>query len=91
MNNDLLMLINMLQNGDLGTSNSDTYFVLDNHSSIFYQLDRFVKNNSDKDDRIPIDFEIESTTNVFSVIRNNLSNKNADELWNTIIIVLPGM
>ena len=91
--NDMLLILQMLQNGDLGgtSSNSTSYIAYAYHESIFNNIN----NRNDfaaGDSAINITFnyyEGEEGKGVYDIISTNLANKDANELWNSTIAVLP--
>lgn len=87
--NDTLLLLQMIQNGDLGAGSSSLYIKHANHQHIFYNIDRQI-NNGEDDSMIDIPFpDDESDEDIYLFIRNELSKKDVKELWNTSIVLYP--
>lgn len=87
--NDILLLLQMLQNGDLGGTSSNTYIAYAYHESIFNSIDNrntFAAGDSAINIRFTYD---EADKGVYDIINTNLANKDANELWNSTIAVFP--
>ena len=88
--NDITLLMQMIQNGDLGSTSSN-YIAYAYHESIFNSIDNrngFAKGDS----AINIGFNYydgEEGKGVYDIISTNLANKDANELWKSTIAVFP--
>lgn len=90
--NDITLLMQMIQNGDLGdtSSTSNSYIAYAYHESIFSSIDN--RNDfAQGDSAININFGYyEGEGNgVYDIISTKLANKDANELWKSVIAVFP--